>query len=141
MNGQHFRVGPGFTVTSNHDFSFWQLPLQEKGGPLHLLSESCGVLYLSRLATSMGQPVVSSLYQWKGLLSACRLFCEAFPTQLKPGREPPAPTFLKSQVTYPPSFFFFLNQRKEYTNQFSLQSKGAVTVEDYWTECQYYDIV
>ena len=23
----------------------------------------------------------------------------------------------------------------------SLQSKGAVTVEDYWTECQYYDIV
>ena len=22
-----------------------------------------------------------------------------------------------------------------------LQSKGAVTVEDYWTECQYYDIV
>ena len=28
-----------------------------------------------------------------------------------------------------------------YTNQFSLQSKGAVTVEDYWTECQYYDIV
>ena len=30
---------------------------------------------------------------------------------------------------------------KEYTNQFSLQSKGAVTVEDYWTECQYYDIV
>ena len=29
---------------------------------------------------------------------------------------------------------------KEYTNQFSLQSKGAVTVEDYWTECQYYDI-
>ena len=30
---------------------------------------------------------------------------------------------------------------KEYTNQFSLQSKGAVTVEDYWIECQYYDIV
>ena len=30
---------------------------------------------------------------------------------------------------------------KEYTNQFSLQSKGAVTVEDYWTECQYYGIV
>ena len=30
---------------------------------------------------------------------------------------------------------------KEHTNQFSLQSKGAVTVEDYWTECQYYDIV
>ena len=30
---------------------------------------------------------------------------------------------------------------KKYTNQFSLQSKGAVTVEDYWTECQYYDIV
>ena len=30
---------------------------------------------------------------------------------------------------------------KEYTNQFSLQSKGAVTVEDYWTECQYYDRV
>ena len=30
---------------------------------------------------------------------------------------------------------------KEYTNQFSLQSKGAVTVEDYWTECQYHDIV
>ena len=30
---------------------------------------------------------------------------------------------------------------KEYTNQFSLQSKGAVTVEDYWTECQCYDIV
>ena len=30
---------------------------------------------------------------------------------------------------------------KEYTNQFSLQSKGAVTVEDYWTECQHYDIV
>ena len=30
---------------------------------------------------------------------------------------------------------------KEYTNQFSLQSKGAVTVEDHWTECQYYDIV
>ena len=30
---------------------------------------------------------------------------------------------------------------REYTNQFSLQSKGAVTVEDYWTECQYYDIV
>ena len=30
---------------------------------------------------------------------------------------------------------------KEYTNQFSLQSKDAVTVEDYWTECQYYDIV
>ena len=30
---------------------------------------------------------------------------------------------------------------KEYTNQFSLQTKGAVTVEDYWTECQYYDIV
>ena len=30
---------------------------------------------------------------------------------------------------------------KEYTNEFSLQSKGAVTVEDYWTECQYYDIV
>ena len=30
---------------------------------------------------------------------------------------------------------------KEYTNQFSLQSKGAVTVEDYWTECQYCDIV
>ena len=29
----------------------------------------------------------------------------------------------------------------KYTNQFSLQSKGAVTVEDYWTECQYYDIV
>ena len=29
---------------------------------------------------------------------------------------------------------------KKYTNQFSLQSKGAVTVEDYWTECQYYDI-
>ena len=29
---------------------------------------------------------------------------------------------------------------KEYTNQFSLQSKGAVTVEDYWTECQYYDV-
>ena len=30
---------------------------------------------------------------------------------------------------------------KKYTNQFSLQSKGAVTVEDYWTECQYYGIV
>ena len=30
---------------------------------------------------------------------------------------------------------------KKYTNQFSLQSKGAVTVEDYWPECQYYDIV
>ena len=30
---------------------------------------------------------------------------------------------------------------KKYTNQFSQQSKGAVTVEDYWTECQYYDIV
>ena len=30
---------------------------------------------------------------------------------------------------------------KKYTNQLSLQSKGAVTVEDYWTECQYYDIV
>ena len=30
---------------------------------------------------------------------------------------------------------------KKYTNQFSLQSKGAVTVEDYWTECEYYDIV
>ena len=30
---------------------------------------------------------------------------------------------------------------KKYTNQFSLQSKGAVTVEDYWSECQYYDIV
>ena len=30
---------------------------------------------------------------------------------------------------------------KKYTNHFSLQSKGAVTVEDYWTECQYYDIV
>ena len=30
---------------------------------------------------------------------------------------------------------------KTYTNQFSLQSKGAVTVEDYWTGCQYYDIV
>ena len=30
---------------------------------------------------------------------------------------------------------------KEYINQFSLQSKGAVTVEDYWTECQYYDIL
>ena len=30
---------------------------------------------------------------------------------------------------------------KKYTNQFSLQSKGAVTVEDYWTECQYFDIV
>ena len=30
---------------------------------------------------------------------------------------------------------------KKYTSQFSLQSKGAVTVEDYWTECQYYDIV
>ena len=30
---------------------------------------------------------------------------------------------------------------KKYTNQFSLQSKGAVTVEDYWTEYQYYDIV
>ena len=30
---------------------------------------------------------------------------------------------------------------KKYTNQFSPQSKGAVTVEDYWTECQYYDIV
>ena len=30
---------------------------------------------------------------------------------------------------------------KKYTNQFSLQSKGSVTVEDYWTECQYYDIV
>ena len=30
---------------------------------------------------------------------------------------------------------------KKYANQFSLQSKGAVTVEDYWTECQYYDIV
>ena len=30
---------------------------------------------------------------------------------------------------------------KEYRNQFSLQSKGAVTVEDYWTQCQYYDIV
>ena len=30
---------------------------------------------------------------------------------------------------------------KKYTNQFSLQSKGPVTVEDYWTECQYYDIV
>ena len=30
---------------------------------------------------------------------------------------------------------------KKYTNQFSLQSKGAVTVEEYWTECQYYDIV
>ena len=27
---------------------------------------------------------------------------------------------------------------KKYTNQLSLQSKGAVTVEDYWTECQYY---
>ena len=23
----------------------------------------------------------------------------------------------------------------------ALQSKGALTVEDYWTECQYYDIV
>ena len=30
---------------------------------------------------------------------------------------------------------------KKYTNQFSLQRKGAVTVEDYFTECQYYDIV
>ena len=30
---------------------------------------------------------------------------------------------------------------KKYTNQFSMQSKGAVTMEDYWTECQYYDIV
>ena len=30
---------------------------------------------------------------------------------------------------------------KKYTSQFSLQSKGAVTVEDYWPECQYYDIV
>ena len=30
---------------------------------------------------------------------------------------------------------------KKYTNLFSLQSKGAVTVEDYWAECQYYDIV
>ena len=30
---------------------------------------------------------------------------------------------------------------KKYTNQFSLQSKEAVTVEDYWIECQYYDIV
>ena len=30
---------------------------------------------------------------------------------------------------------------KKYTNQFSLQSKGAVTVEDCWTECQHYDIV
>ena len=30
---------------------------------------------------------------------------------------------------------------KKYTNQFSQQSKGAVTVEDYWTECQYYVIV
>ena len=30
---------------------------------------------------------------------------------------------------------------KKYTNQFSLQSKGAVTVEDYWTKYQYYDIV
>ena len=30
---------------------------------------------------------------------------------------------------------------KKYTNQFLLQSKGAVTVEDYWTECQYYDTV
>ena len=28
------------------------------------------------------------------------------------------------------------NRGKNYTNQFSLQSKGAVTVEDYWTECQ-----
>ena len=33
------------------------------------------------------------------------------------------------------------NRGKNYTNQFSLQSKGAVTVEDYWTECQCYDIV
>ena len=30
---------------------------------------------------------------------------------------------------------------KKYTNQFSLQSKGVATVEDYWTECQYYNIV
>ena len=30
---------------------------------------------------------------------------------------------------------------KKYTNQFSLQSKGAVTVKDYWTECKYYDII
>ena len=30
---------------------------------------------------------------------------------------------------------------KKYTNQIPLQSKGAVTVEDYWTECQYYDVV
>ena len=30
---------------------------------------------------------------------------------------------------------------QKYTNQFSLQSKEAVKVEDYWTECQYYDIV
>ena len=44
---------------------------------------------------------------------------------------------------------FFLNKKKilqglrgkKYTNQLSLQSKGAVTLEDYWTECQYYDIV
>ena len=32
-------------------------------------------------------------------------------------------------------------QGKKYTSQFSLQRKGAVTVEDYWTERQYYDIV
>ena len=32
-------------------------------------------------------------------------------------------------------------QKETCTNQFSLQSKGAVTAEDYWTECQYYDIV
>ena len=30
---------------------------------------------------------------------------------------------------------------KEYASQFSLQSKGAVTMEDCWTECQCYDIV
>ena len=32
-------------------------------------------------------------------------------------------------------------QRQGMSDQFSLQSKGAVAVEDYWAECQYYDIV
>lgn len=33
MNGQHFRVGPGFTVTLNHDFSFLAAASPEEGGP------------------------------------------------------------------------------------------------------------
>ena len=90
-NGRRFRVGPGFTVIWNHDFSCCQLPLQKKRG---------------------GWPCPLSSQRWarsaRGTrpLSTCHLLRDIAPVQLETDVWPPAPTILNSQVTYPLSFLF-----------------------------------